>query len=62
MDVYQEIPFLTHLLSRLPTFEELFENIKKAFTIQKSFCTQKQKLDVMPDLLLLLESETEYDL
>ena len=59
MDVYLEIPFLTPLLSRLPTFEELFENIKKAFTIQKSFCAEKQKSDVMPDLLLLLESETE---
>ena len=28
----------------------------------KELCTQKQKSDVMPDLLLLLESETEYDL
>ena len=28
----------------------------------KEVCTQKQKSDVMPDLLLLLESETEYDL
>ena len=25
----------------------------------KELCTQKQKSDVMPDLLLLLESETE---
>ena len=28
----------------------------------KELCTQKQKSDVMPDLLLLLESETEYRL
>ena len=26
----------------------------------KQICVQKQKSDVMPDLLLLLESETEY--
>ena len=28
----------------------------------KELCAQKQKSDVMPDLLLLLESETEYGL
>ena len=28
----------------------------------KELCTQKQKSDIMPDLLLLLESETEYEL
>ena len=28
----------------------------------KELCAQKQKLDVMPDLLLLLKSETEYRL
>ena len=28
----------------------------------KELCAQKQKSDIMPDLLLLLESETEYGL
>ena len=28
----------------------------------KQICAQKQKSDVMSDLLLLLDSETEYDL
>ena len=28
----------------------------------KELCAEKQKSDVMPDLLLLLESETEYGL
>ena len=28
----------------------------------KELCAEKQKSDVMPDLLLLLESETEYNL
>ena len=28
----------------------------------KELCAEKQKSDVMPDLLLLLESETEYRL
>ena len=28
----------------------------------KELCAEKQRSDVMPDLLLLLESETEYNL
>ena len=28
----------------------------------KELCAEKQRSNVMPDLLLLLESETEYDL
>ena len=28
----------------------------------KELCAQKQKSDVMPDLMLLLQSETEYSL
>ena len=35
---------------------------KESICDLKELCAQKQKLDVMPDLLLLLESETEYGL
>ena len=35
---------------------------KEGVCDMKELCAQKQKLDIMPDLLLLLESETEYDL
>ena len=41
---------------------EVYEGAFEGVYDLKELCKQKQKSDVMPDLLLLLESETEMNL
>ena len=40
----------------------LFRVYKESPVEMRELCAEKQKSDVMPDLLLLLESKTEYGL